>query len=609
MVARCVAAGNRQLGNLADPDDAHRAAAASPTVGGGCRRMSRPYDQVVWAAVILAIQACLIVGIAIRNAPNADEPAHLASGIYHWRTGRMDAYMVNPPLVRLWCTWPLRNATDVPTWRASLAVSAQRHEWQLARQLWDRWGCERLQVELVKARCRNLPFPLIGTLYCGLLASRLFGPLAGRIAMVLWAFSPNQLAWAASLCPDIHAAAIGIAAQFHTLRWSESNRTEHLLLAAALSGLAALAKSTWLLLLPLALVQFLVYWHCTRQVRMLTVAISIMLFAAVHLMTLNSGFAWQGTGQSPAQISPRSTAFRERIEWLSSVRGVRWSLADVPLPLPAAYLQGIDMQCEDFERGKRSYLCGTWRHGGWWYYYLLCLGIKLPAGYVLLIVGRWALVSRSVLHASRALPSSEPWDAQHLVAAPGEWLWLGIPGIVFMTVVSSQTGFSHHFRYAFPCLPYLFVFGSGIVGGTSVSAFRLRAAWILVVAGVFSSLLSWPACHGFFSIAAGGPKHGHAYLVESNLDWGEDLHQAVRWARSNPHRRPLYHAVITDDVAQRMNVDWQPTNDAVRAGWYVVSRQRVLDPSSPFAVFRDREPHTIITPSMVVFHQASSVGR
>lgn len=572
--------------------------------------MTRTRQDFAWLTAILAIQTSLIVGIAMRNAPNADEPAHLAAGIYHWQTGRMDAYLVNPPLVRLWCTWPLVGSPDLPAFQPSLAVGAERHEWQLARQLWDHWGTSRMYEELVRARCRNLPFPLLGTLYCGLLATRLFGPSAGRVAMVLWAFSPNQLAWAASLCPDIHAVGIGVAAQYHALRWSESNRPAHLVLAAGLAGLAALAKSTWLFFLPIVLLQSMAttWIRGTRGKRQLRVGValrSLLLFAVIYLATVHAGYAWDGAGHSLSELPARSHMFQQLTTWLAAAGAPPWSLADVPLPLPAAYVQGLDLQRFDFEQGKRSYLFGTWRNGGWWYYYLVCLGLKVPAGYLLLVASRAGYVGWSLrlkLRARAADPHHTSWISQS-VRADNEWLWLGVPFVAFLAIVSSQTGFSHHFRYAFPCLPYLYVFGSGMIGGSRGAFPRAALTWSAVILGVLSSLSSWPTSHSFVSLVAGGPYCGYKYLAESNLDWGEDLAPTVAWARRHPHLRPLYHAVVTDDIAQRMDVDWQPARDAVRSGWYVVSRQRTMDPTSPFAVFRDRKPCAVVTPAVVVYEQ------
>jgi len=37
-----------------------------------------------------------------------------------------------------------------------------------------------------------------------------------------------------------------------------------------------------------------------------------------------------------------------------------------PMPLPANYIQGIDTQRLDFERGLPSYLRGEWSEHGWY---------------------------------------------------------------------------------------------------------------------------------------------------------------------------------------------------------------------------------------------------
>src|SRR5690606_18779221 len=59
-------------------------------------------------------------------------------------------------------------------------------------------------------------------------------------------------------------------------------------------------------------------------------------------------------------------------------------LAKAPVPFPKNYVQGIDTQKVDFERGMRSYLGGEWSDRGWWYFYLYAGAIKIPLGTLLL---------------------------------------------------------------------------------------------------------------------------------------------------------------------------------------------------------------------------------
>ena len=43
----------------------------------------------------------------------------------------------------------------------------------------------------------------------------------------------------------------------------------------------------------------------------------------------------------------------------------------------------------------------------------------------------------------------------------------------------------------------------------------------------------------YFNEAVGGPEHGDAHLVDSNIDWGQDLLFLRAWLDNNPQARPL----------------------------------------------------------------------
>ena len=51
----------------------------------------------------------------------------------------------------------------------------------------------------------------------------------------------------------------------------------------------------------------------------------------------------------------------------------------------------------------------------------------------------------------------------------------------------------------------------------------------------------------YFNEAAGGPRRGHEHLLDSNIDWGQDLFLLKRWADRHTEARPLavaYHGLI-----------------------------------------------------------------
>ena len=50
---------------------------------------------------------------------------------------------------------------------------------------------------------------------------------------------------------------------------------------------------------------------------------------------------------------------------------------------------------------------------------------------------------------------------------------------------------------------------------------------------VFESVRVWPYYLTYFNQLAGGPSGGYRYVVDSNLDWGQDLKRLSQWVEKN----------------------------------------------------------------------------
>jgi hypothetical protein len=114
------------------------------------------------------------------------------------------------------------------------------------------------------------------------------------------------------------------------------------------------------------------------------------------------------------------------------------------------------------------------------------------------------------------------------------------PGLAILIFVSSQTGFSIHSRYVIPALPFFFVWASK-VGRVFQMRPRTRARQVLAVAvvmalawSVTSSLWVYPHSLSYFNELVGGPRHGAEHLLDSNIDWGQDLFYLKRWLDRHP---------------------------------------------------------------------------
>src|SRR5260370_23848758 len=78
------------------------------------------------------------------------------------------------------------------------------------------------------------------------------------------------------------------------------------------------------------------------------------------------------------------------------------------------------------------------------------------------------------------------------------------------------------------------------------------AAW-----SVAGSLLVFPHSLSYFNELAGGPENGHRHLIDSNLDWGQDLLFLKRWLEEHPEARELGLATFNTIDPRIIGIEFQ----------------------------------------------------
>ncbi len=197
---------------------------------------------------------------------------------------------------------------------------------------------------------------------------------------------------------------------------------------------------------------------------------------------------------SPAPpLSPERAATLGVPTWFQVLR---------PILIPPHFFKGLALQTAHAAIGHQGFLCGQWRTTGWWYYFPVALAVKLPLPWLALTaVGLllWLMGLRRF-----SFPLAVPWLAAWL------YLALAMAGTIDIGV-----------RYVLPIIPLLAV---GIASQFSLHGRRVQlgawlgAGWLLLV--------TWharPCFLEYFNEIAGGPSNGYQWLVDSNLDWGQDV--------------------------------------------------------------------------------------
>lgn len=496
-------------------------------------RMARAFGSRTFQiipALLLTAHAALLLGSIHRNYITVDEAMNVAAGVSYWQTGQFFIYRVNPPLAKMLAVLPALAAGPEADWSGFHDSPTNRAEFQAGLAFTD-LNRARIFDLVCLSRLMGVVWSVLGGWLVFRWASELYGGRSGCLALALWCVDPYILGHAALVTTDVPAAVAGLAVSYAFWRHLRAPSWGTAAQAGIFLGIATLTKFTLLVLYPLyALLWSINRWvlrPADRRHQGLALAVGQLVLAGfISLDLTNLGYACSGTGV-PLGDYPfvsRLLTGQSDHEVGNRFRGT-W-MGAIPVPLPEDVLLGIDVQRIDFEGTRSSYLSGEWRDRGWWYYYLYALAVKEPLGILALML--WGLAR--TLSRLRVDPARRLDDLMVLA-----------PAVAVLALISSQTGYTQHSRYVIPALPYLMINTGRLLGGRPglARSWGRWLAWALLIAAAASSLRVYPHSLSYFNEAAGGPIRGHDHLVDSNIDWGQDLLYLRKWLESHPEARPL----------------------------------------------------------------------
>ena len=425
-------------------------------------------------ALILIAVAVLAASSVRLDSATADEGAHIASGYLKLRHGWLDFYADQPALCDTLNALPLRGYDFPP-------VSG--NPWEVGHQFLHESGFDVNRL-LWLAR-----LPSIAMLLALCVAVFLFVRRWSRsdawalVAAALTGFCPNILAHGRLATPDIQVTLFVFVAAALCLEMFEKPRAITAIALGVAVALAVLVKLSGLIIGPYLALLFLF-----RLRKNLVKPIAIAVAAA--LITFIAAYAIvAGPDYLHATNSSRLTvAFHAYAKHIATVR---------------YWYSG--------ESGQVQYLNGQFSTKGWPHYYLAALGLKVPIGAQILFLAAVVLAFRK--KAPFALRACLLFIAVFFVALARSDLDLGV-------------------RYALPLLPFAF---SAI--GLALAQVKSRAAMIgagvLVAWHVTASVLAYPGYISYFNEFVRDQRAKDLYLIDSNLDWGQDLRRLDLWCREH----------------------------------------------------------------------------
>ena len=547
--------------------------------------------ELILLGIILAGFLVLAWLSLVQKSVTVDEFAHLPAGLSYWRTRDFRIYPHGSPLIQMLAAAPIAAS------RAALPLELgwkNRDQWQLGYEFMYA-NADSYQTIFVRARAVVV---VLGALLVALIwwwARALYGPKSGLAAASLAAFNPTLMAHSELVTTDVGVSLTMLAAVVSL--WACCRRPSPARMAGAgvCLGLALLSKFTALLLLPLFPIltgAYLLAGGTGRSWRRAGAGLAVIF--VVGWLTLCSGYLWQGFGTPVRDYTFQSRLFQRAAALLP---------AGLPVPLPRDCVQGLDVINTHNQQKYDGYLFGRLSTESRPYYYLVALAVKTPlAALVLLGLGAASL----------------GWARKRSLK---DDLFVWAPPLLFIAFISFWSNLNIGLRYLLPAFPYLFILAAR---PWSLRCFARRAAraglYLLLAGNLAANLLSFPDYLAYFNLAAGGPDRGYRVLINSDLDWGQDLIGLQRYleeqgisriclayfGRVDPNLYGIQYTVPLPGrrcelVAASLSLLWGPAyllQDETRP---VVTRP------GQFAWLREQEPIARIGHSIWIFRPAQPI--
>jgi hypothetical protein len=427
----------------------------------------------------------------------------------------------------------------------------------------------------------------------------------GLITLFLLAFDPNILAHMRLATTDLGLAAAALLAGFMLWRFLRWPTWRSVLIAGATLGLLQNTKFTALLFVPLfGMLIFINLWQRRENGVPQLLRIGLMSIVIYPLSALF--FLWAASGFQVGVLNAPLPVFGR--------------MGEMAIPLSHHLDQLLDIGGR-LQASTPSFLLGRYSDSGWWYYFPVAFFLKTPMP-VLLLIG-WALVLalRFLRHSTPGSKASTVFNLSMLLIPPVGY---------FLIALTSEINLGY--RHLLPILPFLYVFTGFIIGYSldvqlEISAKTQRKFSRVAVLGLLGwlgviSLWLFPHYLAFFNLLAGGPNNGWRALVDSNIDWGQDLGKLKQWMDDEGidhvwlsyfgEGRPEYYDIgytgLDSFPPRLMNPEARPFYPFDPApGWYAISATTLqgvhFADHAQFDFFRTREPAAKVGYSIFLYEQ------
>lgn len=514
--------------------------------------------------VLLGISFVLAVSSVLHKSATADEGVHLTAG---YNMVAHNDYRLNPEngnLPQRWGALPLLLMDIEPFPR-------EGESWEKSKM----WRIEQNFLFESSNDFRKMFFhgrammAILGVCLNVLVffwAMHLWGKGGAFIALFLSSISPTLLAHSRLITSDVALALFFLASVWGL--WSLMHKVTVLrvLLAGVLTGLMCVSKFSAVIILPVAVLLLVIvlaksaslsvqlgklgtHRYETRLKRLAVLMPALLVSAFIAWGTIWAFFGFRYSGFNEVNVEEHSyiEPWEDVYEGSETLAPVIDWMRDYRF-LPEAYLYGFAHVL--FYSGQRhAFLVGNYSIEGWWYFFPFTVLVKTPFP-VFILLGVVLL-----LFAMRYLSKDKSHDFSQFV----ERIYSLSPLIITLLVywcfsITSNLNIGH--RHILITYPIVFILCGAVIRVFSQKGFFLKAVtmlsclWMLI-----ESARAFPHYLTYFNQSIGNRDSAYRYLVDSSLDWGQELPGIQKWIEGKAQGQPVYLSYFGRSSPQAYGVD------------------------------------------------------
>jgi hypothetical protein len=499
-----------------------------------------PHKRLIGAGLTLVILvATLLAASTWRTFGHTwDEPEHLAAGLELLDRGKYEYDTEHPPIARaLIALGPYLAGAH------SFGTPPPDGVQEGIDILYEGGHYDRT---LMLARLGALPFLIVLLLSMWLWARQVAATDAeALLAVMLLASVPPVLGHAALAALDVPGAATTLLALYVMQRWLLSGARRQAILFGLAAGVAVGTKLSAVPFIVLGMLVLVAVRFAVERAPGRGGVTTGAAGAAGMAVAVRPQRSWSRSLAGLALIALAAavpivlaygrrsidlTTLPPRFSWVldylfhgsSTAQGAVYSMIG-HIRLPEAFwdfAEGIVALKAHNDTGHLSFLLGQYQAGGWWYFYLVDLAVKTPLPLLVCSPIGMCLLAR------------DGWRERNA--------WRIAPIALFLTILAFASFFSRiniGIRHVLILYPFMALGGAYLIARIW-RALRTEAAreqpWATVGTAAVVALVTWQlsslwsAHPDYFPYFNEMVRHPEQVLVDSDLDWGQDLRRLER---------------------------------------------------------------------------------